>query len=94
MEPEMGSVTLPHCEEVQVYVSGALTDIVLMLTVGGGPGDGYVEVISPQLPEPFVVPTGASPTPVPIPGCTEITLHYHKEKGGPDSVDVSWIITD
>ncbi len=80
----MPDQTLQHCQTVPMTPppTGPTT------MTAGSPGDGRVEVTIDGGPAPDV-PCGV-PTTLPTPPGADVTLHYFKAEGGPDTIVVSW----
>jgi hypothetical protein len=90
----MPDIVLQHCVPTSIGAPGPLPpEFDLVLSIGGGPLDGVVEVVAGpgELPGPVSLPTGSSTT-IPCLGVTSLQLHYRKSPAGPDDVEVTYEI--
>lgn len=88
----MATVTLTHCVPVKIHGSDVPFEARLQIAVGGGIGDGVVDIISGPAPaDPTCAPSG-SPTTSLSPACKSLTLHYHRSESGPMAVDVTFTL--
>lgn len=86
----MPTITLQHCQPVEILTYGIPVDVVLQLTVGGAPGDGVVEITTtpPVFPDHPRLPTGGVSA-SPLGSVTSVTLHYKRaDTSKPISVQV------
>lgn len=91
----MPEITLVHCTPVQILVpQDAPVDVILGYSVGGSAGGGHVDVTAApgEIPGPVSLPTGGTGT-LPIAKVTQLTVHYRKFPGGPDSVSFGYTVT-
>jgi hypothetical protein len=87
----MPSTTLVHCQPVRIHETDVPGDVTLVLTAGGNPGDGVVNVSSVP---PGVQPPGRATGSTGIhshAGCTGLYLHYQSATGA-GSVVVTWTL--
>jgi hypothetical protein len=86
----MAELTLQHCVPINVLPHCGPEDIDFQFTIGGGPGDGQVDVTAGpgELPATICLPTGSSGS-IKLPQITEINIHYRKSATGPDSITVT-----
>ena len=88
----MPDVTLHHCVSVPIDEPTPLPpDFEFVLTVGGGPLDGVVEVTAGpgQLPGAVSVPTASSTT-IRCVGVTILFIHYKQSPAGPAEVEATY----
>jgi len=88
----MPNVLLQHCVPTPVGGPPPLPpQFELVLTIGGAPQDGVVEVTAGpgELPGPVSLPTGSSAS-IPCVGVTTLLLHYRKSPTGPAEVEVTY----
>jgi hypothetical protein len=86
----MAELILQHCIPVNVLPHGDPQDVDFVFTIGGGPGDGQVDVTAGvgELPAPIPLPTGSNGS-ILLPMVSEITVHYRKSDTGPDTITVN-----
>ena len=88
----MPDVTLQHCVPVTIPLPLPLPPAFsLIITVGGGPHDGVVDVTAGpgELPGTVSLPTGSSAT-CPCLGVTTLQLHFKKSPVGPADVETTY----
>lgn len=85
---------LQHCVPITVWTGLPPQDVDINYTIGGLPGTGQVDVTAGpgELAAPATLPTGSSGT-MRLPQVTSISLHYKKQPGAPDSIEVEVSVT-
>jgi len=81
-------MTLQHCDSQQVVTAKSGPGTVTVDAPNPGPGN--IEVTGPggsPVHAIVPVPTGA-PVGVPVPDVSQVWVHYKKDPGGTDTVDV------
>jgi hypothetical protein len=90
----MADITLKHCEIVQIWPppGAGPADVLLVYSVGGGAGDGRVDVTAAtgELPAPISLPTGSHGSML-IPRVTALFAHYYRSDDGPPELPFTYV---
>jgi hypothetical protein len=91
----MATLTLQNCIPILVFApTNPPIDVDIAFSIGGLPAGGQVDVTAGpgEMNAPLSLPTSSSGS-INIPQVTQISVHYRKRPGGPDTVDVEIDVT-